>query len=124
MVEVVRRELLTPFGLRTLDRNDPGYRGRYAGNQWDRDGAYHNGTVWPWLIGPFLDGVPERQRPLGRGGGAGAPVAAAVDRPHGAELHRADRRDLRGDEPHRPVGCPAQAWSVAEVLRLAVDIEM
>ena len=51
----MRRELLTPMGLRTLARNDAGYKGRYHGGPWERDSAYHNGTVWPWLMGPFLE---------------------------------------------------------------------
>ena len=55
VVEVVRRELLTPYGLRSLARGDPNYKGRYTGNQMQRDAAYHNGTVWGWLIGPFLE---------------------------------------------------------------------
>ena len=55
MVEVVRRELLTPYGLRTLAKSDPKYQGRYTGTQFVRDAAYHNGIVWPWLIGAFLE---------------------------------------------------------------------
>src|SRR6201999_722755 len=55
VVEVVRRELLTPVGLRTLARNDPNYKSRYTGPQSQRDAAYHNGTIWPWPIGAFLD---------------------------------------------------------------------
>src|SRR5207248_2321532 len=55
VVEVVRRELLTPYGLRTLARSDPRYHGHYHGPPQQRDEAYHNGTVWPWPIGAFLD---------------------------------------------------------------------
>ncbi len=123
VVDVVRRALLTPFGLRTLTRSDPGYRPVYTGDQWHRDGAYHNGTVWPWLIGPFLDAwlkvnrrspgsteqAREWLRPL---------VAHMAD--EGAIGQIAEIFD--GDPPHRPVGCFAQAWSVAEVLRLAVEL--
>jgi predicted glycogen debranching enzyme len=54
VLEVVERELLTPFGLRSLASSDPAYRSRYEGAVWDRDTAYHQGTVWPWLIGPFI----------------------------------------------------------------------
>jgi predicted glycogen debranching enzyme len=120
VVEVVRRELLTPLGLRTLSPADPKYIGRYTGNQWRRDGAYHNGTVWPWLIGPFLEAslrmgdFSERARqqatqhlePLLEHmltGGCIGQIPECFD----------------GDDPQRPVGTPAQAWSVAEVLRIA-----
>ena len=51
---VVERELLTPYGLRTLNEQDPNYKGRYEGGQYQRDSAYHQGTVWPWLMGPFI----------------------------------------------------------------------
>jgi predicted glycogen debranching enzyme len=54
VVATVQRELLTPYGLRSLSPQDPQYRGIYIGDQWQRDGSYHQGTVWGWLIGPFL----------------------------------------------------------------------
>ena len=55
VVRVVERELLTPVGLRTLERGDPEYKPHYRGGPAERDGAYHQGTVWPWLLGPFVD---------------------------------------------------------------------
>ena len=124
VVEVVRRELLTPFGLRTLSRSEPGYRGRYIGDQMNRDSAYHNGTVWPWLIGPFLeayliahdrsaDAVKQCRIWL-------QPLIDSMDRGSIGQIAEI----FEGDEPHRPVGCPAQAWSVAEVLRIAVQLGM
>src|SRR5208282_5921427 len=54
VVEQVQKHLLTPYGLRTLAPTDPNYRGRYRGGPAERDGAYHQGTVWPWLLGPFI----------------------------------------------------------------------
>jgi predicted glycogen debranching enzyme len=119
VVEVVRRELLTPFGLRTLSRDNPGYRGRYSGPQASRDGAYHNGTVWPWLIGPFLsaflrtnqnsdDAKEQARRWL-------TPLIEQTETTGIGQIAEI----YEGDEPHRPVGCFAQAWSVAEVLRIA-----
>src|SRR5262249_37223193 len=54
VVATVQQHLLTPYGLRTLAPSDPQYRGRYEGDQWHRDSAYHQGTVWPWLMGPFV----------------------------------------------------------------------
>jgi glycogen debranching enzyme len=124
VVEVVRRELLTPMGLRTLSRDNPGYRGRYTGDQFHRDGAYHNGTVWAWLLGAFLEAylkVNNRSAASVTQAKAWlAPLIAHMNDQFGigqiAEI-------FEGDEPHRPVGCPAQAWSVAEVLRLAVELE-
>jgi predicted glycogen debranching enzyme len=124
VVEVVRRELLTPFGLRTLARGEPNYHPRYAGDQFQRDGAYHNGPVWPWLIGSFLeaylrindssaDSVRQARVWL-------RPLLDEMDRGCIGQLHEI----FEGDEPHRPVGCCAQAWSVAEVLRMAVELEM
>lgn len=116
ILAAVERDLLTPYGLRTLAPYEPGYRGRCTGPIPERDGAYHQGTVWPWLIGPFLaadarfNGESGRQRrgqlleplrafTLGRGTGQ---IAEIFD----------------GDAPHEPRGCFAQAWSVAEVLRM------
>ncbi|HMO25480.1 MAG TPA: amylo-alpha-1,6-glucosidase [Tepidisphaeraceae bacterium] len=124
VLEVVRRELLTPVGLRTLSVNDPKYQPSYLGNQFDRDKAYHNGTIWPWLIGHFLEGYlkahdrsPEARRqarewlsPLIREMQTNGCVGSI------AEIYEAATQ--------RPDGCPAQAWSVAEVLRLAVELEM
>jgi predicted glycogen debranching enzyme len=124
VVETVRRELLTPYGLRTLSRNHPNYHGRYTGPQFQRDRAYHNGTVWSWLIGPFLEAYLRIH-----GHSADAQRQARVwlqpllDHMHKACLGQISEI-FEGDEPHRPVGCPAQAWSVAEVLRIAVMLGM
>ena len=123
VVAVVQRDLLTPFGLRTLAATDPRYQGRYTGDQFHRDGAYHNGTVWPWLIGPFLDAH------LKVNGRTPAAIAQARSWLKPLLAHFADDGCLGqiaeifdGDEPRRSVGCPAQAWSVAEVLRSTVAL--
>jgi len=117
VVATVQRELLTPVGLRTLSRSDSRYRPTYEGNQLSRDSAYHQGTVWPWLIGPFItayirvnDGS-RQARDYGR------------QLLHGLEEHLAEAglgqvsEILDADAPHAPRGCFAQAWSVAEVMR-------
>jgi predicted glycogen debranching enzyme len=124
VVEVVRRELFTPAGLRTLSRNDPKYQGHYGGSPFQRDGAYHNGTVWPWLIGPFLEAY---LRVNGRSAESQAqariwiePLISRMDEFSIGQIHEI----CEGDAPHRPLGCPAQAWSVAEVLRIAVELGM
>jgi len=122
VIDCVRSRFLTPFGLRTLDRADPDYRARYEGNLFERDAAYHNGTVWPWLIGPFgeavlrADDFSESSRQEVR----------ALLQPLLGELRATDgprclgqiAEVYDGDPPHRPSGCTAQAWSVAEVMRL------
>jgi predicted glycogen debranching enzyme len=124
VVEVVRRELLTPYGLRTLARGEPNYRGRYTGDQMIRDAAYHNGTVWPWLIGAFLEAylnVNERSTDAILQARIWLkPLIDSMDRGCIGQIAEI----FEGDEPHRPVGCFAQAWSVAEVLRLAVQLGM
>jgi predicted glycogen debranching enzyme len=123
VVEVVRRELLTPVGLRTLAKSEPGYRGTYTGTQFNRDGAYHNGTVWPWLIGAFLEAyLKVNARSSASLDQARAWLAPLVSHMYGSAAIGQISEIFEGDEPHRPVGCPAQAWSVAEVLRLAVDL--
>lgn len=116
VVDKVHHELLTPMGLRTLAPSDPNYHGVYQGGPRERDGAYHQGTVWPWLIGPFLraylkvypESKAQAQAWL-------APLTAFQQtRGLGQLPEIAD-----GDFPHAPKGCIAQAWSVAEVLRMS-----
>jgi len=122
VVMAVKRALLTPFGLRTLPENHACYHPHYTGPQMQRDEAYHQGTVWPWLIGPYAEAVlrmdnfsdearreaieaitPLLRQMLGEG-----PFATTGQL---YEVHDAAA-------PHRPGGCMAQAWSVAEVLRV------
>ncbi|MFI5378803.1 MAG: amylo-alpha-1,6-glucosidase [Tepidisphaerales bacterium] len=124
VVETVRRELLTPYGLRTLARNDPNYHGRYTGGPMSRDRAYHNGTVWGWLMGPFLEAYlkvhahsADAQRQ------ARVWLQPLIDHMNQSCIGQISEC-FEGDEPHRPVGCPAQAWSVAEVLRIAQMVNM
>ncbi len=124
VVEVVRRELLTPMGLRTLAASDPGFRGWYGGSMWDRDSAYHNGTVWPWLIGPFLSAYLR----VNKSSGSAVEQAKQWLRPLLDQMQQFSIGQIpeicEGNPPHLPKGCPAQAWSVAEVLRIAVQIGM
>lgn len=121
VVEVVEWELLTPYGLRTLSPRDPNYRGRFDGGPASRDSAYHQGTVWPWLLGPFLTAYTKVH-------GNTPEVRDRVDRflqPLREHLWQAGLGQISevfdGDSPHRPGGCFAQAWSVAEVLRTYVE---
>ena len=109
-LDACRRMLLTPLGLRSLAADDPAYRPRHRGTPAERDAAYHTGTVWPWLLGPYVDGAVK----------AGASVRGVLD---GVEGHLAEwglgsiSETADGAAPHGATGCPFQAWSVAELVR-------
>jgi predicted glycogen debranching enzyme len=114
VLEVVRSRLLTPFGLRTLAPGHPNYRPRYYGDLRSRDNAYHQGTVWPWLLGPYVDAW-ERVHP-GETGGRSTLLAAFSG--HMSEAGIGTISEIfDADAPYTPRGCIAQAWSVAEVVR-------
>jgi glycogen debranching enzyme len=113
-VELVKEKLLTPYGLRSLAPDDPKYKPTYEGDLLTRDAAYHQGTVWAWLIGPFIDAwlkvYPER-RAEARGFLKDFPA-------HFAEAGLGTISEIfDAAEPFTPRGCVAQAWSIAEVLR-------
>jgi glycogen debranching enzyme len=118
IVDTVQRELLTPYGLRTLNVGHANYKGKYSGPQKDRDRAYHQGTVWPWLIGPFVEAylkVNEFSR-------VSKKKAAQFIQPLLSHLIEqaclgSVSEIFDGDSPHTPRGCIAQAWSVAELIR-------
>jgi predicted glycogen debranching enzyme len=118
VVKVVERELLTPYGLRTLNRQDISYQGRYEGSPRSRDEAYHQGTVWPYLMGPFVEAY------LKVHGFSPQARTRAADL-LGPLLHHlvedaclgSVSEIFDGDPPHTPRGCCAQAWSVAELIR-------
>ncbi len=117
VVEKVQHHLLTPYGLRSLAASDSQYRGRYTGGPAERDGAYHQGTVWPWLIGPFISAyVKVNQGSQAARSQAGEWLKPLQDHLSDGGLgHISEIFD--GDAPQRPCGCIAQAWSVGEVLR-------
>jgi predicted glycogen debranching enzyme len=120
VLRVIERELLTPRGLRTLSPTDPDYIGRYEGGPATRDGAYHQGTVWPWLMGPYITAYT---RTFGKK--AGRQFAALWLENFQEHLHEACLGQVSeifdGDAPHAPRGCVAQAWSVAELLRAIIE---
>jgi predicted glycogen debranching enzyme len=113
IVDICARELLTPYGLRTLAPNDPAYCGRYEGAQSQRDAAYHQGTAWPWLLGPFITAHWKVYRDRA--------AAQRIIESAAAALNRAALGSISeicdADPPFTPRGCFAQAWSVAELLR-------
>jgi predicted glycogen debranching enzyme len=121
VLDVVERELLTPYGLRTLSPRDRNYRSRFEGDMHSRDSAYHQGTVWPWLLGHFISGY---LRLHGRNAIARAKVAGWLEplRRYATDLGVGQIAEVfDGDAPHRPGGCFAQAWNVAEVLRVLTE---
>lgn len=118
VLEVVERELLTPYGLRTLNKQDPNYKGRYEGDPYHRDSAYHQGTAWPWLMGPFLSGYLKVHG------------STEATRKHARELLRPLEQHFSegclgqiseiydGSVPQFERGCFAQAWSVGQILQV------
>jgi predicted glycogen debranching enzyme len=120
LVDAVEARLLTPFGLRSLDPADPAYRPRYEGGILERDGAYHQGTVWPWLIGPFVEAWV---RVRGATSEAKQEARRRFVEPLQRHLGEAGLGHLSeiadGEPPHTPRGCPFQAWSMGELLRLS-----
>jgi len=121
VLDIADKELVTNRGLRTLSPGNKFYKGAYKGNQEERDKAYHQGTVWPWLFGPFCEGWlkvygeqgVQKVKKLIFG-------LEAVMSEHGvstiSEIHD-------GDPPHSPRGAISQAWSVGEVLRIIELLE-
>jgi predicted glycogen debranching enzyme len=119
ILESVEDNLLTPLGLSSLAASDPGYVRRYEGGVRERDGAYHQGTVWPWLIGPFVEAwVRARGNgPTVRNEAREKFLKPLLDHLNEAGLgHVSEIADA--ESPHVPRGCPFQAWSVGELLRL------
>lgn len=126
VVDLVERELLTPMGLRTLAPGDPDYQPHYRGDPAARDGAYHQGTVWPWLIGPFVEAWLRTRE----GGVTEAHKLEAKMRfvePLLAHLGTAGLGHVSevadAEPPHAPGGCPFQAWSLGELIRTLDRVE-
>lgn len=121
VVSVVQQQLLTPYGLRSLAPSDPAYRARYEGDPYRRDSAYHQGTVWPWLMGPFLRAYlrvnNHSQTARLQAKHWIADLKAYLEGEGVGQIPEV----FDGDSPHRAGGCLAQAWSVAELLRTYID---
>jgi len=114
VMNVVEKKLLTPVGLRSLSPDHPDYKSKYYGDLRSRDAAYHQGTVWAWLIGPFIDAWlrvhPGRQREARKFLEGFKPQLDLACVGSISEVFDAE-------QPYTPRGCIAQAWSIAEVLR-------
>jgi len=115
VMTIVERHLLTPYGLRTLAPQDPRYCGRYVGGPKERDASYHNGTVWTWLMGPYITAY------VRSGGMPNDHLILTILEAFSHHMHEAGLGTVSeifdGDAPHEPRGCIAQAWSVGELLR-------
>jgi len=119
VLEAVEDHLLTPLGLRSLAPEEAGYMKEYRGGVPERDGAYHQGTVWPWLLGPFVEAWIRVR------GGTNEAKREGRQRFFEPLLRHLEQAGLGhlseiadAENPHTPRGCPFQAWSVAEALRL------
>jgi len=122
VLDVVQRELLTPYGLRTLSPGDKKYKGQYIGDQRSRDMAYHQGTVWAWLLGHFITAYVnlngQNKQTLGFVKG----LLGEFTHNHFIDAGLSTVSEIfDGDFPHHPRGCISQAWSVAEILRALVE---
>ena len=119
VLTTVGRSLLTPYGLRSLASQDPAYRGEYGGDPVQRDSAYHQGPVWTWLMGAYVEAHYRVYQDR--------TAALALLRPFVHHLRDACLGSvseiLEGDAPHQPRGAVAQAWGVAEVLRVSRLLE-
>jgi predicted glycogen debranching enzyme len=116
VLNIIKSKLYTAVGLRSLSPDDPRYKGHYGGDQLRRDAAYHQGTVWSWLLGPYLEAGMKNLGEVFR------PEAFAIIERFAGHLNEACVGSVSeifdGDAPHHPRGCVAQAWSVAEILRV------
>ena len=125
VVECVRNTLLTPYGLRTLAPDNPAYRPTYEGDGPSRDSAYHQGTVWPWLLGHYTEAL---LRTAWDTEGAAAGLLHTVSPLLSDHLHEAGIGSISeifdGSPPHEPNGCISQAWSVSECIRLLRLLQM
>jgi predicted glycogen debranching enzyme len=124
VVDCVERELLTPFGLRTLSKSDSRYKGSYIGGPKERDSAYHQGTVWPWLMGAFIEAylkINDYSRPSRKR--ASALLESLLEHFRNDGCIGSVSEIFDGDEPHKSHGAFAQAWSVAELLRAYLLID-
>jgi predicted glycogen debranching enzyme len=122
MLSTVERELLTPFGLRTLSAKDPAYRGKYEGDVISRDSAYHQGTVWPWLMGPFVIAWFDAH---GRDAAARQKCLQWLSALKEYRINEGMNQlpeVFDGDPPHHPGGCPAQAWSLALIIQAFLTV--
>lgn len=123
VLKAVTEKLYTPIGLRSLPKDHPDYVGIYGGDQFRRDSAYHQGTVWSWMLGAYIDAIMKTEP-----GGSGKKQAHKVIENFKYHLNEGCIGSVSeifdGDAPHHPRGCIAQAWGVAELLRVMKEYEL
>jgi glycogen debranching enzyme len=121
VINVVKKELLTPKGLRTLAPKNPKYHGHYEGNQAERDSAYHQGTAWPWLLGHFADANFKVY------GADAVPLAETIIDNFREDMNKYGLSTIPeiydGDPPQHSRGAISQAWSVGEILRTYCNLK-
>ncbi|MBV9100313.1 MAG: glycogen debranching enzyme family protein [Candidatus Dormibacteraeota bacterium] len=113
VLHAVHNHLVTPVGLRTLSPADPAYKPRYDGDRLARDAAYHQGTVWPWLIGPYVDSLRRAGRDPSPARAMAQNLIGSLDGGCAGQLNEI----FDAEPPYAPRGCVAQAWSIAELIR-------
>jgi predicted glycogen debranching enzyme len=121
IMEIIRAKLYTPVGLRSLSPDDPRYKGQYGGSPLSRDSAYHQGPVWSWLLGPFIEAGMKTGGETYRAEASGMIDRFAYHLNEGCIGSVSEIFD--GDAPHHPRGCVAQAWGVAEMLRVSFIVD-
>jgi len=117
ILKAVEDNLYTPVGLKSLPSTDVHYTGHYGGDQWHRDSAYHEGTVWSWLLGAYVDAIIK----IENGKGKAKKVIDAFKYHLNEGCIGSVSEIFDADAPHKPRGCVAQAWGVAEILRVIGD---
>lgn len=122
VIEKVEKELLTPYGIRSLSPSDEGYIGIYQGDQAQRDFAYHSGTVWSWLMGPYITGFLKTKKYSFGSREEARRLLKPLIKEHVKEAGLGTISEIfDGDLPHHPRGCISQAWGVAEMLRCYIE---
>jgi glycogen debranching enzyme len=122
VLDMISTKLLTPYGLRTLEKDDLMYNGKYVGDRKSRDKAYHNGTVWPWLLGPYITASAKMNQLEKTKTGNQKKLLKPLLENHLLQAGIGNISEIfDGDKPHNPRGCISQAWSIAEPLRAYIE---
>jgi predicted glycogen debranching enzyme len=128
ILKIIEEKLYTPVGLRTLPKDDPRYVCVYSNNDQNKDACYHQGTVWSWLLGPYVDAIMYTPRFVGSDGLSGKELAKKVIESFKYHLDEACAGTVSeifdADPPNYPRGCVAQAWSVGEILRVIKEYKL
>lgn len=128
IIKIIGEKLYTPVGLRSLPEDDKNYAGIYGGSTFERDSSYHQGTVWGWLTGAFIDAIMSEQGSTREGSFVGKESVKKIFHDFTERLNEGCIGSVSeifdADPPHYSRGCVAQAWSVAEILRVVKDYKL